>query len=198
MHRRGFNAYMHGMVRFSNVRNKNNRRYKRVSNVRKAVNIICFILGIAIIIAVLAMGLAQMFIVGALFFFGVACVPLFMSIGKNMVMHETEIAANQKRAEQDLNFSVKKAMTGFFLMFTPLYVLMLGCFFIPVEDAWIVPYIPLFVFTLISVLLSAHTVEMLDFSMKKYKVVHTLLFIGIIVFGLLARGYFIFPYLNAQ
>ena len=190
--------FLHGMLRFSNVRNKDNRPYKPVSTARKIVNLICFVLGLAIIIATIALGLTKVFLVGAVFFFGVASVPLLMSIGKNMVIYEKEIAVNQKRAELPLVFDKRKVLFGYILMFAPLYILMMGCFFIPVENAWAVPYIPLFVFTLISAMLTAHTIDAFEFSMSKYKFVHTFLYIFIIVVGFFVRGLIIFPYLNSQ
>lgn len=188
--------FLHGLVRFANVKYKNNRRYKRVSLARTIVNLICFTLGLAVIIAVIALGIGEIFLVGAVFFLGVSAVPLLMSAGKNMVMHETEIAINQRRAEMELDFNKKRVIVGYFLMFTPLYILMLASFFFPALDAWIVPYIPVFVYTLIAAVLSTHTVEILDFSVKKYKFIHTSLFISIAIAGFFIRACIVFPWLT--
>lgn len=188
--------FLHGLLRFSNVKNKNNRRYKPASPVRKFVNTLCLILGLAVIVAVIALDLTQIFLIGAIFFFTVGAIPFFMSLGKNMVMYEQEIAVNQKRAEMVLDFNRKRVILGFFLMFTPLYILMLGCFLLPFEGAWIVPYIPLFVFTLIAAMLSQHSAEIFEFSAKKYKKIHVLLFIGTIILGTTLRISFIIPYLE--
>ena len=188
--------YLHGMLRFSNVNNKRNRRYKRVSPLRTAVNITCFVLGLAIVITVFALGLGEIFLIGGAFFLGVSAVPLLMSFGKNMVMHETEIALNQKRADIPLDFDRKRAFLGYFLIFTPLYVLMLASFFFPALDAWIVPYIPVFVFTIVSAALTAHTVEILEFSIKRYKLLHISLFVIIAISGFFIRAFVMFPFLN--
>ncbi len=190
--------FLHGMARFAAVNNKRNRRYKRVSLARTIVNIVCFLLGLAVIIAVIALGIGKIFLVGAAFFLGVSAVPLLMSAGKNMVMHETEIAINQKRAEMKLDFNKKRVIIGYFLMFTPLYILMFASFFFPALDAWIVPYIPVFVYTIIAAALTAHTVEMLDFSMKKYKLIHISLFILIAIAGFFIRAFIMFPWLNSK
>ena len=161
-------------------------------------DIICFLLGIAFIIAVLALGLADIFLVGAVFFLGVAGIPFSMSIGKNMVMHEAEIALNQKRAELELEYNKTKVIVGYFLMFTPLYVLMLASFFFPAHDAWAVPYIPLFVFTVVAAALTRHTVEILDLNVKKYRWIHISLFVIIAIAGFFIRAYIMFPWLNQK
>ena len=188
--------FLHGMVRFANVNCKNNRRRRRVTLARTIVNLIFFALGLAVIIAVIALGLGKIFLVGAAFFLGVAAVPLLMSTGKNMVMHETEIAINQKRAEMELDYNKKRVIIGYLLMFTPLYILMLASFFFPALDAWIVPYIPVFVYTLIAAVLTAHTVEALDLSIKKYKWIHISLFVLIAIAGFFIRACIMFPWLN--
>lgn len=188
--------FFHGLARFVHVNNKGNRRFKRVSLKRKIINAIFFALGIALLIFVFVKGLGQIFIFGAAFFLGICAIPLSMSTGKNMVLYEAYIAGNQKRANLPLDFNRKKAIIGYILMFAPLYILMLGCFFFPAHKAWVIPYIPLFMYTLISASLSAHTVEALELSMKKYKWIHILLYIGIFALGCFIRIFIMYPWLD--
>lgn len=187
--------YLHGMSRFASVNGEKNRRRKPLSLRRKIINIICFVAGIAIIIAVFAMGLGQIFLIGGAFFLGICIIPTTMSWGKNLVIFETEIAANQRRADMELDFNKKKAMLGYYLMFTPLYILMLGCFFFPARQAWIVPYIPILLMSVITSVLTAHTVDTLGFNLKKYKLTHIVLHIVIFVGGLFIRNYIMDPWL---
>ena len=188
--------FYHGILRFSNVNNEKNRRYKRVSKARAILNLISFLLGLTVLIIVIANGGGPGFLAGAIFFLSLASIPFTMSLGKRFVMGEIEFAVNQKRAEMPLDFSTKKAMLGYTLMFAPLYIIMLACFFFPAHEAWIVPYIPTFLYTLIAAILSKHTVELLDFSTRKYKWVHILLFIGIFIAGVLIRIFIMYPFLD--
>lgn len=188
--------FLHGMLRFANAKYEKNRRYKKVSRARAILNLICFLLGLSTVIVVFALGGGPGFIAGAFFFLAIGSIPFTMSLGRKFVMNELEIAVNQRRCEEKLDFSTKKAMIGYTLMFAPLYIIMLACFFFPAKDAWIVPYIPTFVYTIISIILSVHTVENLDFSIKKYKRVHILLFISIAVIGALIRIFIMHPFLT--
>ena len=189
--------FLHGMYRFSSVNSVKNRRYKKISKARIALNLIAFILGLTILIVVIATGGGPGFLAGALFFFAIGSIPFTMSWGRRIVMSELEIAVNQRRAEMKLNFDTKKVIRGFILMFAPLYVIMLGCFFFPAHDAWIVPYIPVFVYTIIAAILSKHTVEIFDFSVKKYKWIHILLYVGIFIAGVFIRIFIMYPFLDA-
>ena len=190
--------FIHGLYRFSNVRNAKNRRYKKTSLRRKIINWICFVLGAAILVLSIFMGAGAIIFGGALFFLCFAAIPFITSVGKNMMLYEHEIAINQKRAEEKLDFDVKRAKLGYILIFLPNYVAMLACFLIPAHDAWIVPYIPIFVFNLISVLLTEHTVETFDFSTKKYRKIHSLLYISIFILGALLRIFVIFPIIDGM
>ena len=189
--------FLHGMMRFSSVNNAKNRRYKRISPARTILNLICFLLGLTVLIVVIAMGGGPGFLAGALFFAGVGSIPFTMSLGKRFVMRELEFVVNQRRAEIPLDFNVKKTKLGFILMFAPLYVLMLACFFFPAHDAWVVPYIPVFLYTMIAAILSKHTVELFDFSAKKYKWIHISLYVGIFILGCLVRIFIIYPFLDS-
>ena len=188
--------FLHGMLRFSNVNHEKNRRHKRISLARTILNLICFLAGLTLLIVVIAMGGGPGFLAGAIFFLGVASIPFTMSLGKRFVMRELEFVVNQRRAEMPLDFNKKKAACGYIFMFGPLYILMLACFFFPAHDAWIVPYIPVFLYTLIAAILSKHTVEMFDFSTKKYKWIHISLYIGIFIVGCLARIFIVYPWLD--
>ena len=189
--------FLHGMYRFSNVNSAKNRRYKKISKARIALNLIAFILGLTILIVVIATGGGPGFLAGAIFFFAIGSIPFTMSWGRRTVMNELEIAVNQRRAEMKLDFDTKKVIRGFILMFAPLYVIMLGCFFFPAHDAWIVPYIPVFVYTIIAAILSKHTVEIFEFSVKKYKWIHILLYVGIFIAGVFIRIFIMYPFLDA-
>ncbi len=189
--------FLHGMLRFSNVNHAKNIRHKKISLARTILNLICLLAGLTILIVVIAMGGGPGFLAGAIFFLGLASIPFTMSLGKRLVMNELEFVVNQRRAEMKLDFSEKKAMLGYLLMFAPLYVLMLACFFFPAHDAWVVPYIPVFLYTLIAAILSKHTVELFDFSTKKYKWIHISLYIGIFIIGVLVRIFIIHPFLDS-
>ena len=189
--------FLHGMLRFSNVNNEKNRRYKKVSKARAILNLISFILGLTILIVVFSMGGGAGFLAGAVFFFSLSSIPFTMSLGKRFVMRELEFVVNQRRAEIPLDFSVKKVKLGYALMFAPLYVIMLACFFFPAHDAWIVPYIPTALYLVIAAILSKHTVELFNFSTKKYKWLHILLFIAIFIAGIFIRIFIMYPFLDA-
>ena len=189
--------FYHGMLRFSNVNNEKNRRYKKVSKARAILNLISFILGLTILIVVFSMGGGAGFLAGAVFFFSLSSIPFTMSLGKRFVMRELEFVVNQRRAEIPLDFSVKKVKLGYALMFAPLYVIMLACFFFPAHDAWIVPYIPTALYLVIAAILSKHTVELFNFSTKKYKWLHILLFIAIFIAGIFIRIFIMYPFLDA-
>ena len=189
--------FLHGILRFSNVNNEKNRRYKKVSKARAILNLISFILGLTILIVVFSMGGGAGFLAGAVFFFSLSSIPFTMSLGKRFVMRELEFVVNQRRAEIPLDFSVKKVKLGYALMFAPLYVIMLGCFFFPAHDAWIVPYIPTSLYLVIAAILSKHTVELFNFSTKKYKWIHILLFIAIFIAGVFIRIFIMYPFLDA-
>ena len=189
--------FLHGMLRFSNANSEKNRRYKKISKARIALNLIAFILGLTILIVVIAMGGGPGFLAGAIFFFAIGSIPFTMSWGRRTVMSELEIAVNQRRAEMKLDFDTKKVIRGFILMFAPLYIIMLGCFFFPAHDAWIVPYIPVFVYTIIATILSKHTVEIFEFSVKKYKWIHILLYVTIFIAGVFIRIFIMYPFLDA-
>ena len=189
--------FLHGMLRFSNVNNEKNRRYKKVSKARAILNLISFILGLTILIVVFSMGGGAGFLAGAVFFFSLSYIPFTMSLGKRFVMRELEFVVNQRRAEIPLDFSVKKVKLGYALMFAPLYVIMLACFFFPAHDAWIVPYIPTALYLVIAAILSKHTVELFNFSTKKYKWLHILLFIAIFIAGIFIRIFIMYPFLDA-
>ena len=189
--------FYHGMLSFSNVNNEKNRRYKKVSKARAILNLISFILGLTILIVVFAMGGGPGFLAGAVFFFSLSSIPFTMSLGKRFVMRELEFVVNQRRAEIPLDFSVKKVKLGYTLMFAPLYIIMLGCFFFPAHDAWIVPYIPTSLYLVIAAILSKHTVELFNFSTKKYKWIHILLFIAIFIAGIFIRIFIMYPFLDA-
>lgn len=188
--------FIHGMIRYSNVRNEKNTRYKRVSLKRKIINAICFLLGLFILVISIINGLGKIILVGALFFGILAFIPFMTSIGKNMLMYEFEIACNQKRAEMELNFDVKRAKLGYFLIFSPLYASLFLCLLFPAHKAWIIPYIPIFFTTTITAILTAHTVEGLDFSIKKYKWTHILVNLGILIVGGLIRVLLIYPIID--
>ena len=189
--------FYHGMLRFSNVNNEKNRRYKKVSKARAILNLISFILGLTILIVVFSMGGGAGFLAGAVFFFSLSSIPFTMSLGKRFVMRELEFVVNQRRAEIPLDFNVKKVKFGYALMFAPLYVIMLACFFFPAHDAWIVPYIPTALYLVIAAILSKHTVELFNFSTKKYKWLHILLFIAIFIAGIFIRIFIMYPFLDA-
>lgn len=161
--------FLHGMYRYAEVKNKKNRRYKKISLKRLIINCIFFALAVAVLIITFVKGMGQIFIAGAIFFLALASIPFVAACGKNMIMYELEIVSNQKRAEMPLDFSVKRAKIGYILMFSPFYILMFACFLIPIEKAWVVPYIPVCAYNTISILLSAHTVETFDFSIKNIK-----------------------------
>ena len=143
------------------------------------------------------MGGGAGFLAGAVFFFSLSSIPFTMSLGKRFVMRELEFVVNQRRAEIPLDFSVKKVKLGYTLMFAPLYIIMLGCFFFPAHDAWIVPYIPTSLYLVIAAILSKHTVELFNFSTKKYKWIHILLFIAIFIAGIFIRIFIMYPFLDA-
>ena len=189
--------FYHGILRFSNVNNEKNRRYKKISKARTVLNLISFLLGLTILIVVFSMGGGPGFLAGAVFFFAIGSIPFTMSLGKKFVMRELDFVVNQKRAEIPLDFDVKKVKLGYFFMFAPLYILMLACFFFPAHDAWIVPYIPIFVYTTIAAILSKHTIELFDFSTKKYKWIHISLYVGIFVAGCFIRIFIMYPFLDA-
>ncbi len=188
--------FLHGMLRFSNVNNAKNRRYKKISKARAILNLIAFLLGLTILILVIALGGGPGFLAGAIFFAAIGSIPFTMSLGKNFVMNELEIVVNQRRADMKLDFKVTKVILGFILMFAPLYLIMLGCFFFPAHDAWIVPYIPVFSYTIIAAILSKHTIELFDFSTKKYKWIHILLFVGIFIAGVFIRLFIMYPLID--
>lgn len=188
--------FLHGMMRFSIVNNEKNRRYKRISPARTILNLISFLLGLTILIVVFAMGGGPGFLAGAAFFFALASIPFTMSIGKRFVMRELEFVVNQRRADIPLDFSIKKVRLGYILMFAPLYIIMLACFFFPAHDAWVVPYIPVFLYTMIAAILSKHTVELFDFSTKKYKWIHISLYVGILIAGVFIRLFIMYPFLD--
>ena len=188
--------FLHGMLRFSNVNNEKNRRYKKISKARAALNLISFILGLTILIIVFSMGGGPGFLAGACFFFALASIPFTMSLGKKFVMRELEFAVNQRRAEIPLDFSVKKVKLGFCLMFAPLYIIMLGSFFFPAHSAWVLPYLPTFLYTTVAAILSTHTVELFDFSPKKYKWIHISLNLSIIIAGFFIRIFIMYPFLD--
>lgn len=179
--------FIHGMARYSYANNKNNRMYRPVSLRRKIVNLIAFLLGVTLVVIVFATGGGEGFIASAFFFLGLSSVPFTMSLGNKWVMGEAEIAMNQKRAGKPLDIRRKKAAWGFVLMFAPLYILMQGSFFLPMKTAWFLPYIPVFMYTLIAVILSVNSAEALDFNTKKYKLIHLFLFIGIFAVGMVIR-----------
>ena len=188
--------FLHGMYRFSNVNSEKNKRYKKISKARIALNLIAFILGLTVLIVVLANGGGPGFLAGAIFFFAIGSIPFTMSWGRRIVMSELEIAVNQRRAEMRLDFNTKKVVRGFVFMFAPLYIIMLGCFFFPAHDAWVVPYIPVFIYTIIAAILSKHTIEIFDFSVKKYKWIHILLYVGIFISGVFIRIFIMYPFLD--
>ena len=190
--------FIHGWYRFSQVRNAKNRRYKKTSLKRQIINWILFALGAGILIFSIIKGIGPIILAGAIMFLGLGSIPFITSVGKNMLMYEHEIAINQKRAEIQLDFDVKRVKIGYVLIFLPIYLAMLACFFIPVHDAWIVPYIPICVFNIISVLLTENTLYAFDFSTKKYKWIHTLLYIGIFVVGALIRIFIMYPIIDAR
>ena len=187
---------MHGMLRFSNVNSEKNRRYKRISPARTILNLISFLLGLTILIVVFAMGGGPGFLAGAVFFFALGSIPFTMSLGKRFVMGELEFVVNQRHAEIPLDFSIKKVRLGYILMFAPLYIIMLACFFFPAHDAWVVPYIPVFLYTMIAAILSKHTVELFDFSTRKYKWIHISLYVGILIAGVFIRLFIMYPFLD--
>ena len=188
--------FLHGMLRFSNVNNEKNRRYKKISKARAILNLISFLLGLTILIVVFAMGGGPGFLAGAGFFFALASIPFTMSFGKRFVMKELEFVVNQRRAEIPLDFNPKKVKLGFCLMFAPLYIILLGSFFFPANYAWSLPYIPTFLYNTVAAILSTHTVELFDFSTKKYKWIHISLNICIIIAGAFIRIFIMFPFLD--
>ncbi|MBO5261925.1 MAG: hypothetical protein J6B45_02655 [Clostridia bacterium] len=188
--------FLHGMMRYANAQNEKNRRYKKISKGRTILNLVAFLLGLTILIVVFSLGAGAAFLAGAVFFFAICAIPFTMSVGRRFVMGELEIAINQRRAEMKLEFNVKRVMLGYVFMFAPLYIIMLGCFFFPAHDAWIVPYIPVFVYTLVAAIVSKHTVEAFDFSVKKYKWIHISLYIGILIAGVFVRIFIMYPFLD--
>ena len=188
--------FIHGMLRFSNAINEKNRRYKKVSKARAILNLIAFLLGLTILIVVISLGGGPGLIAGAIFFFAIGSVPFTMSWGRRTVMSELEIVINQRHADMKLDFNVKKVVRSFVLMFAPLYTIMLGCFFFPAHDAWMVPYIPVFVYTIIAAILSNHTIELFNFNTKKYKWIHISLYIAIFIAGVFIRIFIMYPFLD--
>ncbi|MBO5313534.1 MAG: hypothetical protein J6B29_06160 [Clostridia bacterium] len=188
--------FIHGMARYGAVNGDRNRRYKPMSLRRKIVNLLCFLVGLAIIIFTFAKGLGEIFAVGAVFFLGICAIPTTMSIGNGLVMNERDIAINQRRAELPLDYNKRKAIGGLILMFLPLYILMLGCFLFPAHGAWIVPLIPVLLYTTISLILSVNTVEALELSVKKYRLIHTGAYILVILAGAIIRIFVIYPWLE--
>ena len=188
--------FLHGMLRFSNVNSEKNRRQKKISKARAILNLIAFLLGLTILIVVIATGGGPGFLAGAIFFCAIGSIPFTMSWGRRMVMSELEVAVNQRRADMRLDFNVKRVIRGYVFMFAPLYIIMLGCFFFPAHNAWVVPYIPVFVYTIIAAILSKHTVELFDFSIKKYKWIHISLYAAIFIAGVLIRIFIMYPFLD--
>ena len=188
--------FLHGMMRYANAQNEKNRRYKKISKGRTILNLVAFLLGLTVLIVVFSLGAGAAFLAGAVFFFAIGAIPFTMSVGRRFVMGELEIAINQRRAAIKLEFNVKRVMLGYVFMFAPLYIIMLGCFFFPAHDAWIVPYIPVFVYTLVAAIVSKHTVEAFDFSVKKYKWIHISLYIGILIAGVFVRIFIMYPFLD--
>ncbi|MBO5286976.1 MAG: hypothetical protein J6B34_02510 [Clostridia bacterium] len=187
--------YLHGNLRFSNVKGEKNRMYRPIAKWRVALNVIAFILGVSILVLIFANGLGHVFLVGGAFFFGICLIPTTMAIGKSLVLAQYEIAINQHRSESPLEFNKSRVLWGYFLIFSPLYILMLASFFFPAHTAWLVPYIPLFVYTVIVILLNSHTVEGFYFSLKKYYLIHLSIYILIFILGCLIRGLIMYPWL---
>ena len=180
--------FIRGMARYTTAANEGNQRRKKISRGRIIFNISCMALGLIIVAFVLFFDLTEAFLVGAIFLLVLCSIPFTMTIGKDLLMYELEIVINQHRAELPLSFNRKKAICGYILMFAPLYILMMGCFFFPAEGAWVVPYFPIFLYTLLSAVLANHTVSTFEFSTVKYKLIHISLFVLIFVGGLILRG----------
>ena len=187
--------FINGWIRYNATKGSNSVRSHKPSLLRRIINIVCFILGIALLAFIIVNGLMGIFMPTAIFFLVLLSIPTAMSVGKGLMMAENEIAINQRRADLPLEFSRKKAIWGYILMFGPLYLLMLACFFFPAYNAWIVPYIPIFVYTTISLVLSMYSVENFQFNAKKYKIIHIALYITIFALGLCVRAYIIMPWL---
>ena len=189
--------FIHGWARWR-ATHSNNRGYRHISPLRKIINLVCFLLGLGIIVFVFTKGLAGIFVPTAIFFLILVSIPTTMSVGKDLVLFQNDIAVNQKRAELPVEFNRKKAIIGYILMFTPLYLLMLGGFFFPAYNAWILFYIPTFLYTTVSVVVSQHTVENMDFGLRKYRIIHISLYILVLIGGMAVRAYIIHPWLVAN
>ena len=137
------NRWMYYLIglRFKSVGQQ--QMYRKPSVLRKAVNIICYILSAIFLGIIFAYGGFIAFLVGGLFFGVILAFFSSMSVGKDLIYMQYLIANEQIKAEKALDFNHKLVKLGYLMSFLPIYVIMTAALLIPGGYLWFIPWFPL-------------------------------------------------------
>lgn len=166
---------------------------KRKSKLRVALNIIGYILGIAILAYMVYIGGIIALLVGGAFFGTIAAFLASMHTGKDILLVQCEIVKGQLNNNLPVEFNVRKVKLGFILSFAPIYIIMLICSLIPGGYLWLIPYLPFFVIALLLSHMSQGFVEVFNFNKHKYNACHVGAHLFILIVGSLIRILVITP-----
>lgn len=187
------NRWMYYLIglRFKGVGQQ--QMYRRPSPLRRAVNIICYILSAIMLGIIFAYGGFVAFIVGGAFFGVILTFFSSMSVGKDLIYMQYMIANEQIRAEKPLDFSHKLVRLGFIMSFLPIYIITTAALLIPGGYLWFIPWFPFFVIAILLAYMSAGYIEIFHYKMSKYVLCHLGAHLFSFITGTLIRELLIVP-----
>ena len=187
------NRWMYYLIglRFKGVGQQ--QMYRRPSPLRRAINIICYILSAIMLGVIFAYGGFVAFIVGGAFFGLILAFFSSMSVGKDLIYTQYMIANEQIRGERPLDFSHKLVKLGYVMSFAPIYIIMLVALLVPGGYLWFIPWFPFFVISILLAYMSAGYIEIFNYKMRKYVLYHLGAHLFTFIAGTLIRELLIMP-----
>ncbi len=157
-------------LRFKGVGQR--ERYKRPSKLRRAVNIIAFILSLGMLGLIIAFAGLIAFLAGACFFTLIYGFFTSMSEGKDLIYTQFMIANEQLRANQPVKFDGRRVKLGYVLSFLPIYIVTTISLMVPGGYLWFIPWFPFFVIAILLSYMSSGYIEIFNYKMYKYVLCH--------------------------
>ena len=187
------NRWMYYLIglRFKSVGQQ--QMYRRPSALRRAINIICYILSAIMLGIIFAYGGFVAFLVGGIFFGLILAFFSSMSVGKDLIYMQYMIANEQIRAEKPLNFNHKLVRLGFVMSFLPIYIITTASLLIPGGYLWFIPWFPFFIIAILLAYMSGGYIEIFHYKMSKYVLCHLGAHLFSFITGTLIRELLIVP-----
>ena len=169
---------------------------------RLIVNIVCFAIAGIIIVALLMTGALDNMKEAIPFYIAIviilAGIPAFMALGNRMIIKQDSIIEMQTRFNQPVKFSKRSVILGYGIMFSPLYLFILGSLLIPFEGgAWAIFFIPASVITFVLSKLKGEMLAPFKISKLKYRCCHLGAYAICVLSGILLRIAVILPYIES-